>query len=472
MMQWRRLVWVAVGLLIAGAARGAGLSKTEQKYFAIPPVGKARKAFIKRWQKKLVVRAQCQDRDVTDANSTMRRVKVVLKVRNKSKWPLDFTGADGRAAVLGVIRKGKSATAEVMDETTATFYEADDGPRVRYSTNNPRAEISFCVTCDSGARLALRLIVEVPIQADPGALNSAGRPKTRFPKVGLELGVQDDAAVVLDEPEPKGKAKGKADADPESQAQRDMWKDVNDAIGTSLECYESQHFLLYTDFRNPKRYADACEKVHKGLRKAFKMKKGTEVWPGKCVMFLFRNREDFIRFGKQIDHFERVAASAGYFTRDRLGVHIAIPESLAARDRGKRFAFTVVHELGHAFLEGYCGPRCAPAWLHEGVAQACELLLDANAPHILRYKSVVKGSRPYSFADMLVKPSIPPDDYHAYAISWSLVNWMIEAEPKRFRKYVTLVKKRQIGPQAIEDSFGKTPYQVERAWLAYVNKRY
>lgn len=472
--------WGLAGALTCGQAaepapQPKGLSSLERKYFLAPQSAKGRRDFLKRWRKKTHLRAYCEQRDDTEGNVTTRRVRVHLHVRNKSRYPMDFTAASGQAQTLGVIRPGKKATAQIMDQTTATFTDTDAGRFVRFSRSNPRIEIPFYVTASNGRRLWLRVLLEVPIEADSHALKVAGMPKTQYPKAVLELGPQEESDTgAEDDPDP-GRKTGSG-RDP-VQAQREWGHQINAKIGTNLELHESKHFFVYTDFPKAKPLVTACERVYQGLRRVFGVKKGAVVWVGKCTVFFFQNREDFLRFARTEDGFERATLTAGYFKIGKERTHIAVPQPALAQGREEQFVSTVVHEMGHAFLEAYANAGKRNVWLHEGVAQTCELIHNPADAGIARHKERVKGwarsgAPPETFRQMVNRNYILGSDLDGYAMAWSMVDWMIKTQPKDFRKLLDLVRKGQTGPTLLEHAFDTPIDRLQQQWLRYVNARY
>ena len=266
--------------------------------------------------------------------------------------------------------------------------------------------------------------------------------------------------------------------DPDLDLIHERWQGVNEEIGASLAEYVSDHFVVYTDFPDGKGMAKGCEVVFKGLRKVFGLKRREKIWTGRLVMFFFRSRDDFLRFGLEIDKFEGVKVSGGYFKRGgRLGAHIAIPQPSLMAGGEEQMVAVAVHELGHAFLDAYCGAGRAPIWMHEGVAQVCEQIHDPNDRGLARHRARVKqwvqnGLAPRTFKGMLEREYIAGSDHESYAMAYSMVEWMVRMEPKRFRKLLALTKKGTESGDAIEKAFGKSVRKLEPYWAAYVKRKY
>jgi len=325
--------------------------------------------------------------------------------------------------------------------------------------------------------LSLRIIVEIPVETDRGALKVVGMPKGNAPQLQLQLGPQQSGQLETTSSPAKNKRSSRRGKDDEVEAQRERWKDVNAKIGTNLIECETKHFIVYSDLQNRKALAADCEKVYDALKKVFGLKRRQKPWKGKCVIFLFRNREDFVRFGTEVDGYSSVSKTAGYFAMRRIGPHIAIPQPHTEQGKQKQFASTVVHEMGHAFLEGFCEGGDPQPWLHEGVAQTCELLYDPNDSALSYHRRTVKGwvtagRTERTFDQMLDMKHIVGNDHDSYGMAWSMVNWMVKTDESKFRKLLRLIRDGKTGQQALETAFGKDVAQLERYWQAYVKARY
>ncbi len=467
-------LWAAAALACAAAAMAGEreLSRFEQRYFVPPREPARRAAFLKRWRRKLLAAAVCDSRDAPAGDQTERHLLVRLVVKNRSKWVADFTSASGPAAALGRVGPGKTASALVLDVVTATLREEDGVTYYRYKRTNPRAEVSFRMLAKSGRALALRWIIEAPIQADGARSSTVGRPKSPRAAVRLELGPQDESAGSAAETVRTKRIK----ADEDLLDVRRRWGDANRKLGTNLKEFVSPHFVVYTDFADGKGMAKGCETVYRRLRKVFGLKRTTKLWKGRCVIFLFAAREDFLRFAEVFDRFAEARVTAGYFSR-RGRLHIAVPRSTLSEGAERSLRSTVVHEMGHAFLEAYCGEGRAPSWLHEGVAQTCEQILDPRNPKLERHRQRVKewaeaDAAPRTFRQMAAMSHIVGSDIDSYAMAYSMVEWMVRMQPKKFRKLLELTRRGAAPEQAIETAFGASLSRLESAWRRYVLARY
>lgn len=72
----------------------------------------------------------------------------------------------------------------------------------------------------------------------------------------------------------------------------------------------------------------------------------------------------------------------------------------------------------------------------------------------------------------MAKKSIAGSDRDSYAMAYSLIEWMVKTQPKRFRKLLELIKKGTPAKAALERALGMNVRQVEGEWRRYVKAQY
>jgi hypothetical protein len=130
-------------------------------------------------------------------------------------------------------------------------------------------------------------------------------------------------------------------------------------------------------------------------------------------------------------------------------------------------------------------------WLHEGFAQYFQFALPkGSAPERDRYFRLVKkltAKKSFTrFNELRALDQLLGDDYEGYALSWSIVDYMITSDKtqKKFAQFIRLIKqgKDEAGavkepsgqtPEkreawAMKQAFGQTPEQLEQSWLKYI----
>ena len=274
-------------------------------------------------------------------------------------------------------------------------------------------------------------------------------------------------------------------------------KKANDKLGTNLKTSETAHFIIHSDFSSPADMSQIrkwCETLYERHCATLDVKPGDKLWNGKCEIYLFLNRSDFIAFAKTFDHFPEAKLSGGYFASGGRNCRIVIPRTDLRGDRSGQkdtFLFTLLHEGSHAFLQLHGNVVDIKPWLHEGFAQYFQFALPkGSAPERDRYFRLVKKLTAKSsftrFNELRALDQLLGDDYEGYALSWSIVDYMITSDKthKKFAQFIRLIKqgKDEAGavkepsgqtPEereawAMKEAFGQTPEQLEQSWLKYI----
>lgn len=262
--------------------------------------------------------------------------------------------------------------------------------------------------------------------------------------------------------------------------QRQNGKKVNDKLGTKLKTYETEHFIIHSDFTNQsdmRTIQNWCEKLYERLSEVLDVKPGDRLWNGKGEIYLFYDRSDFVRFARTFDRFDQAKLSGGYFIHKGRDCHIVIPRCEYG-ERGKQrdtFLYTLLHEGSHAFLQLHGNMVEIKPWLHEGFAQYLQFRLPSGSePDRQRYLQKVKAilAKPgfMRFNELRALDQILGNDHEAYALSWSVVDFLITSDRtrKKFAQFIRLIKEGKDEDTAIMEAFNMTPAQLEQAWFRYV----
>src|SRR5690606_11851392 len=107
------------------------------------------------------------------------------------------------------------------------------------------------------------------------------------------------------------------------------------------------------------------DNMYNRLTDLFAIKRGDNIWLGKCLILIFRNSDDYHRF-QAVMHQTNSGTSAGMCHGFGSGeVHIAFFRQPAEM----QFAHVLVHESVHGFLHRYRSPVHVPTWINEGLAE-------------------------------------------------------------------------------------------------------
>jgi hypothetical protein len=294
----------------------------------------------------------------------------------------------------------------------------------------------------------------VSLFPQPEPAKPAGRPaqeRSHLPE-NPPAGVTRDAGVVA--------------------AQRKNGEKVNGLIGTTLETYETVHLVVHTDLANPAE-VDALRKqgesLYAWLYDVLGIHYGDRIWTGKCEVFLFEKREEFIRFAATVDGCTDALHAGGYL-RWRGGLcHIAFFKP--SREMRDTSLTVLAHELTHAFLE-YRVHKGVKPWLNEGLAEYLESVLPEGGDVVTEalrssVKRITQGGALPRLDDLRARSHVSGSDHDFYVLSWSVVEYMISSDPshRKFRRFIKALKEGRNEEEAIKEGFGLSPAELEQAWI-------
>jgi len=209
---------------------------------------------------------------------------------------------------------------------------------------------------------------------------------------------------------------------------------------------------------------------------------------GKYELYLFRNKKNYDVF---CDRFTGRAHTFAQEWTNREDDSLAIicyfgAETYSIRD----FWNQVVHSWSHTLLQGYRHFSFKlPAWLHEGFGHTFErkeydgfnsFCYDEGGRAQFwegkkwkqRLKKMVASGKVSPFPAYYQKIEVGELLPEEHGQCWSLVSWLIETDPKKFRAFVNLIKARKTQDEALQQVYGWSVLQLDEAWRAYVLKTY
>ncbi|HOX39144.1 MAG TPA: DUF1570 domain-containing protein [Candidatus Brocadiia bacterium] len=269
----------------------------------------------------------------------------------------------------------------------------------------------------------------------------------------------------------RGKAKKESRPKDESVLadQRKNADAAREKLGVILAADESEEFILYTDMPGEtgpllKALQDAFTWLS---RDVFELAPEDELWEGKCIVFVFTSRKTYERFCTEIAELPDLTKAQAFFARrgGRVVIAGAMPD---VRDAKPVMGSVLVHELTHAFLEYYRTTGNAKVWLHEGLAQFMEIRgypelgLGRSQAEIIRGQLRI-GNLPM-LSEIFVFQSIRGDDHKSYALAWSVVDFMIRIDARKFARFVDEVKTGKTEEEAIGTAYRMPMKRFEAMW--------
>ncbi len=286
----------------------------------------------------------------------------------------------------------------------------------------------------------------------------------------------------LDQPDSDGAARTRnsrtQDRDSES-ADRQVIKEyiefgqvVKASLNDELELIETEHFLIWTDWRRDRSepLAGWCEKMYAEVVAQFKIPPDQPALLGKAPVFCFRTKSRFLRFAKTFDNYE-ASNAVGYTRTEPTGrVRIAVYRRAQTPHEVNRFAGTLVHEGVHAVLHRYYKTFNVSGWVGEGMADyiAQQVLGD----HCLYGEKARLVAGQYVARDIPIQNLLRVEgmpEAHEYPVAYSLVQFLIERDTEAFDAMIRHQKDGFIVEEALRRAYDGMDFDaLEEQWRKWV----
>jgi hypothetical protein len=223
-----------------------------------------------------------------------------------------------------------------------------------------------------------------------------------------------------------------------------------------LSLYESERFMLLTDLD-----ADAVQALSRKMVQAYRTTAQLlgddpdgNVFLGKCLVVLFDDRVDYIRFQDRMHDTD--ARGTGGLCHGFGNGHVHV----AAFQRGnpRQTHHIVVHELVHAYLHRYRSPVPLDDWVNEGLAEHLAHRIEPPPGQNLYLKSRLtlegKAGLGEGFFD--------GDNLSAwqYDIAGALTGYLVERSDRAYPRWIQAIKDGQPTEEALEEVYRMTPQKL------------
>ena len=240
---------------------------------------------------------------------------------------------------------------------------------------------------------------------------------------------------------------------------------VQRSLGQRLELYEDANFLVYSDLNagEARRWVGLLDDMYDRLLEMFDLEKGRNIFRGKCLIYIFRNEQDYYRY---------CSGALGFPGRGTAGVCESRGDGMAVvaffRQRDTlNFAHVLVHESAHAFVHRYRSFPQIPSWINEGIAEyVAHALVDnrgfgesdwsgRNADARLQLQ------RAGSLRGMLDVGHI---DGWQYPVAYELCQFMVRQSATRYRAFIDAIKDGKPWEQALNEDYGLSRHKLVEAF--------
>ena len=227
-------------------------------------------------------------------------------------------------------------------------------------------------------------------------------------------------------------------------------------LNIELSLYESDRFMLLTDV-DEEQVASLSKKLvqaYHAVAQLLDEDPKANVFVGKCLVVLFDQRVDYIRFQDQLHDTD--ARGTGGLCHGFGNGHVHI----AAYQRGnpRQTNHIVVHELIHAYLHRHKSPRPLDDWVNEGLAE-----------HLAHQIQPPPGQNLYLKSRLLLdgKKGLGKGFYEGenlaawqYDVAGALTKFLIERSEHAYPKLIASLKEGTPADEALQAVYRMPPPKV------------
>lgn len=309
----------------------------------------------------------------------------------------------------------------------------------------------------------LALVAAVAAACVPAAAVAAARPSPTSRPAG-------DVVKPVIRPAPKnGEDKDAAKYKPASEAQIaanrklavEWFEKARKEIAPALHQFETEHFLIFSSY--PKTddapIGRAAEKLYDALCRQFSVPGDQNIFAGKCPIYAFATKDQFVKFGENIDKC-KLSLAAGYASQRSDGFCYMVFNQVNSK---QWFYELLTHEGTHAYLGRYLSNRHIVAWVNEGLADlmAATLVPGSQAEHKYVTATAEVLRKNLDVSHVYEKIELNAIDY---GVAQSLVRFLIARDRKAFVQFVTLMKEGKSDEAALQETYSLTKVQLMDAW--------
>lgn len=227
--------------------------------------------------------------------------------------------------------------------------------------------------------------------------------------------------------------------------------------GLQAHSFETEHYLLYSDLPEPeaRRSARRLDDLYDTLCETLEIPRGTRLFRGRCVIFIFQDRRDFIGF--EAATFRTDARRAGGLCH-MIGENVYV--TFFKGNTPQRFDSVLIHETTHAFMYRYKSPAALPTWANEGLA---DFVAGHLTPHSTEPQDHWQHARNFVMAGGDASEIMEQTyrngkwfDENSYPVSHMLVRFMLKYKPRAFKDWIDDIKEGRDWERSMAVRFGVT----------------
>ncbi len=246
-----------------------------------------------------------------------------------------------------------------------------------------------------------------------------------------------------------------------TEAVKAKCRQFQEQAGVSLTLFETDRFLFYSDLSagENRKWTRELDRMYDTLLRTLEIPAGTPMFMGKCPVFVFRERADFIGFERDV--FGVNAVNAAGLNHQRAGETFTV---FFKSDNDVSFNSVLIHETVHAFMYRYRAAYPLPTWANEGLADYIAGHLTAYSPeprdHWQHARNFVAGGG--DPAEIMGQTYLNGGwfDENSYPVSHMLVRFMLKHKPRSFKEWIDDIKSGKDWEASLEARFNVEPQRL------------
>ena len=231
----------------------------------------------------------------------------------------------------------------------------------------------------------------------------------------------------------------------------------------SLGLYETKYFLFYSDLKRDEaeHWAALLDKMYDRLAELFAVPKGSNIWRGKCLIFVFAKPDAYHEHEAKTYQTDSKGSAGMCHSFGNGFVHVAFyrqPQELM-------FAHVLVHESVHGFIHRYRSHVYIPNWANEGLAEVI-------ASELVPQKARATDSKFRAAQGVRENDGVGGNFYSArnieawqYPVAEQLAAFMIAQNKKGYVAFINAVKDGVLADEALTKHFGASRDRLTAAYI-------
>ena len=245
---------------------------------------------------------------------------------------------------------------------------------------------------------------------------------------------------------------------------KEFAREAQEKIGhRGLQSFETDYFLFVTDLepREARLWNGVLDRMHNDLLNMFALPRGTNVWHGKALVFVFRSKQDFARYEAEVEKNPMDLSHVGGLCHQH-GPVVRI--SFYRQGDDARFAHVLVHEASHGFIHRYRSEHRLPSWVNEGLAEWIAYRIPRpRRPDSREIDALKTRLRELGHTEGLFDKSSIDLGWH-YELAYTLTDFMISQNRRGYVAFINAMKTGKPWRSALEEDYGAP---LERLVTAY-----